>query len=355
MYGEEPVLTCVTFLMPQQSWLEASSPKSVTLGALSLLQGTSPTYRQMRLAFGGRKVYVVLRQLHMAILTLYPNPKEPEKVTEIYQFKFKYTNEGITMDFDSSNTSTESGTKKGHMKKASILLLRKLYILMQNLGPLPNDVVLTMKLHYYTPDYYQPPGFKHGVNSHILLFEGEPVNLQVGVVSTGFHSMKLKVITEATRVSDLEDNLFQENSVTEMAHQGLDGDEEEEGSNNQREEGREKEKEKHWRERETDQLPAIRARTGDQTHNPGMCPDGESSPQPFVGVQGSENEYCVQSAKLREHQEEEEGQRTIGSHHPREQSQELGTPVLLLPTQRSCVHILSYSASTGACFRVPLP
>ncbi|XP_006762132.1 PREDICTED: HORMA domain-containing protein 2 isoform X2 [Myotis davidii] len=167
---------------------------------------------------------------------LYPNPKEPEKVTEIYQFKFKYTNEGITMDFDSSNTSTESGTKKGHMKKASILLLRKLYILMQNLGPLPNDVVLTMKLHYYnavTPDYYQPPGFKHGVNSHILLFEGEPVNLQVGVVSTGFHSMKLKVITEATRVSDLEDNLFQENSVTEMAHQGLDGDEEEEGSNNQ--------------------------------------------------------------------------------------------------------------------------
>lgn len=84
-----------------------------------------------------------------------------------------------------------------------------------------------------TPDYYQPPGFKHGVNSHILLFEGEPVNLQVGVVSTGFHSMKLKVITEATRVSDLEDNLFQENSVTEMAHQGLDGDEEEEGSNNQ--------------------------------------------------------------------------------------------------------------------------
>ncbi|XP_023618741.1 HORMA domain-containing protein 2 isoform X3 [Myotis lucifugus] len=158
------------------------------------------------------------------------------KVTEIYQFKFKYTNEGITMDFDSSNTSTESGTKRGHMKKASILLLRKLYILMQNLGPLPNDVVLTMKLHYYsavTPDYYQPPGFKHGVNSHVLLFEGEPVNLQVGVASTGFHSMKLKVITEATRVSDLEDNLFQENSVTEIAHQGLDGDEEEEGSNNQ--------------------------------------------------------------------------------------------------------------------------
>ena len=34
-------------------------------------------------------------------------------------------------------------------KKASILLIRKIYILMQNLGPLPNDVCLTMKLFYY--------------------------------------------------------------------------------------------------------------------------------------------------------------------------------------------------------------
>ncbi|XP_070075893.1 HORMA domain-containing protein 2 isoform X8 [Equus przewalskii] len=157
------------------------------------------------------------------------------KVTEIYQFKFKYTKEGATMDFDSSSTSFESGTSSEDIKKASVLLIRKLYILMQNLGPLPNDVILTMKLHYYnavTPHDYQPPGFKEGVNSHFLLFEGEPVNLQVGLVSTGFHSMKVKVTTEATRVSDLENNLFQENSTTEIAHQGLDCDEEEEECNN---------------------------------------------------------------------------------------------------------------------------
>uniref|UniRef100_A0A8D0PLB5 HORMA domain-containing protein n=1 Tax=Sus scrofa TaxID=9823 RepID=A0A8D0PLB5_PIG len=156
------------------------------------------------------------------------------KVTEIYQFKFKYTKEGATMDFDSSSTSFESGTNSEDIKKASVLLIRKLYILMQNLGPLPNDVILTMKLHYYnavTPHDYQPPGFKEGVNSHVLLFEGEPVNLQVGLVSTGFHSMKVKVTTEATRVSDLENN-FQESSATEIAHQGLDCDEEEEECDN---------------------------------------------------------------------------------------------------------------------------
>ncbi|XP_066226632.1 HORMA domain-containing protein 2 isoform X2 [Saccopteryx leptura] len=164
---------------------------------------------------------------------LYTNPKEPEKVTEIYQFKFKYTKEGTTMDFDSTNTSFENGVNSEDIKKASTLLIRKLYMLMQNLGPLPNDVTLTMKLHYYnavTPHDYQPPGFKEGENSHLLLFEGEPVNLRVGMVSTGFHSMKLKVITEATRVSDSENNLFQENSTTEIAHQGLDFDEEEESS-----------------------------------------------------------------------------------------------------------------------------
>lgn len=49
----------------------------------------------------------------------------------------------------SSNTSFQSGTKSEDIKKASTLLIRKLYLLMQNLGPLPNDVILTMKLHYY--------------------------------------------------------------------------------------------------------------------------------------------------------------------------------------------------------------
>lgn len=34
-------------------------------------------------------------------------------------------------------------------KRASVLLIRKLFLLMQNLDVLPNDVYLTMKLYYY--------------------------------------------------------------------------------------------------------------------------------------------------------------------------------------------------------------
>ncbi|TKC44737.1 hypothetical protein EI555_012738, partial [Monodon monoceros] len=197
-------------------------------------------------------VGVRVRRLELDYKQLFEQGKRKlvhEKVTEIYQFKFKYTKEGATMDFDrfsvlyviekyavflcgySSSTTFESGTNSEDVKKASVLLMRKLYMMMQNLGPLPNDVILTMKLHYYnavTPHNYHPPGFKEGVNSHFLLFEGKPVNLQAGLVSTGFHSMKLKVTTEVTRVSDLENRVFQESSTTEIAHQGLDCDEEEE-------------------------------------------------------------------------------------------------------------------------------
>lgn len=42
-----------------------------------------------------------------------------------------------------------NGVYSEDMKQASSLLIRKLYLLMQNLGPLPNDITLTMKLLYY--------------------------------------------------------------------------------------------------------------------------------------------------------------------------------------------------------------
>lgn len=50
----------------------------------------------------------------------------------------------------SSNNNNElSSVSCGNTKKASILLVRKLYTLMQNLGPLPDNVCLNMKLAYY--------------------------------------------------------------------------------------------------------------------------------------------------------------------------------------------------------------
>ncbi|XP_074916008.1 HORMA domain-containing protein 2 [Chelonoidis abingdonii] len=164
--------------------------------------------------------------LHMAVLA---------RVTELYQFKFKYTKDGPQMDIVSTKMSFAKGVSSEEIKKGSILLIRKLYLLMQNLGPLPNDITLTMKLFYYndvTPDDYQPPGFKEDSSPDNLLFDGDPVNLKVGSISTGFHILKVRVTTESKRMRTLGRSLIQENGPTEISHQGLDCDEEESSTKN---------------------------------------------------------------------------------------------------------------------------
>ncbi|NXE14316.1 HORM2 protein, partial [Lophotis ruficrista] len=153
-----------------------------------------------------------------------------ETVTELYQFKFKYEKEVPQMDISSIQMNFVNACSED-AKQASRLLIRKLYLLMQNLGPLPNDITLTMKLLYYsdvTPKDYQPPGFKEDGSSGDLLFDGDPVNLRVGSVSTGFHLMKVRVTTEKKRMGTVESDLIQKNGPTEISHQGLDCDEEEE-------------------------------------------------------------------------------------------------------------------------------
>ncbi|XP_077164602.1 HORMA domain-containing protein 2 isoform X3 [Paroedura picta] len=172
--------------------------------------------------------------LRMAVLAIYTNPQEPEHVTELYQFKFKYSKAGAQMDFASTQVRCMNRVNSEEIKEASILLIRKLYVLMQNLGPLPNDITLAMKLFYYndvTPDDYQPLGFKEGSRLDCVLFDGNPVNLKVGSVSTGFHIMKVRVTTESKRMGMLESSLVEESGPTEISHEGLDCEEEEEEEN----------------------------------------------------------------------------------------------------------------------------
>lgn len=65
---------------------------------------------------------------------------------------------------------------------------------MQNLGSLPNDVCLTMKLFYYdegTPPDYQPPGFKDG-DCEGAIFDRDPTYLNVGEVPTPSQHLQIK-------------------------------------------------------------------------------------------------------------------------------------------------------------------
>ncbi|KFQ17437.1 HORMA domain-containing protein 1, partial [Merops nubicus] len=132
-----------------------------------------------------------------------------QTITECYHFKFKYTQNGPLLDFSSKNKRNNSIITCADTKKASILLIRRIYVLMQNLSPLPNDVCLTMKLFYYdevTPSDYQPPGFKEG-ECEGMIFEGEPMYLNVGEVPTPFHMLKVKVTTEKQRMENTDKSI----------------------------------------------------------------------------------------------------------------------------------------------------
>lgn len=61
------------------------------------------------------------------------------------------------------------------VKQASRLLLRTLYLLMQDLGPLPNDITLSMKLLYYNDGKWGAVSAL-GKNSIFSVINVSPVN-----------------------------------------------------------------------------------------------------------------------------------------------------------------------------------
>ncbi|XP_075937344.1 HORMA domain-containing protein 1 [Anarhichas minor] len=164
------------------------------------------------------------KYLRSVIMSIYTDPENPQKVTEYYQFRIHYTAEGAQMDFESNNDSKVSAMSSGNTKKASTLLVRKLYTLMQNLGPLPDNVCLNMKLAYYdnvTPQDYQPPGFKEA-DGDTLEFEKEPVKLTMGEVVTPFHTLKLDMATERQRLEQVEESVqVTEKWVLKMEEEGV--------------------------------------------------------------------------------------------------------------------------------------
>ncbi|XP_056452453.1 zebrafish testis-expressed 38 isoform X1 [Gadus chalcogrammus] len=146
------------------------------------------------------------RYLQMVFIGVHTNPDKRNCIIESYQFKFKYTDKGPQMDV-LRNQNVEMQMTLNDTKNASVLLVRKLFLLMQNLEALPSDINLSMKLYYYddlTPADYQPPGFQEGVCDN-LWFEGSAVHFRVGGVQTAHHALSLRVAAEQSRVEKLQE------------------------------------------------------------------------------------------------------------------------------------------------------
>uniref|UniRef100_A0A3B5QW84 Zebrafish testis-expressed 38 n=1 Tax=Xiphophorus maculatus TaxID=8083 RepID=A0A3B5QW84_XIPMA len=136
---------------------------------------------------------------------VYTDPEDRNCIIESYQFNFRYTEMGPEMDISRGMQVALEDTKR-----ASVLLIRKLFLLLQNLDALPSNVYLTMKLYYYddiTPADYQPPGFQDGVHDR-LWFQGVPVHFKVGQVHTAFHSLRVRVSVEQGQVKKLQEGNY---------------------------------------------------------------------------------------------------------------------------------------------------
>ncbi|XP_061600269.1 zebrafish testis-expressed 38 [Cololabis saira] len=151
--------------------------------------------------------------LQIICMGVYTNPEDPNCIIESYKFNFRYTEKGPEMDI-LRNDAMMTQVTLDDTKRASVLLIRKLFLLMQNLEALPENVYLTMKLYYYddvTPADYEPPGFKEGV-SDSMLFEGTPAHFKLGEVHTAYHSLKVQVSVEKSQVEKLQKGVcLQEN------------------------------------------------------------------------------------------------------------------------------------------------
>ncbi|XP_018014357.1 uncharacterized protein LOC108671340 [Hyalella azteca] len=141
-----------------------------------------------------------LRQLTLAI-SCNKNPDDP--VLEEYSFFFTYGDDGSASlnAISSSNIKTtcdgRSGKKfsKHEVRMCTKKLLRSIIILTQTMPLLPKKVYMTMRILYYdevTPADYEPQGFRSTTISSYS-FPFEPAVFTMGKVSTGHHSLTVKL------------------------------------------------------------------------------------------------------------------------------------------------------------------
>lgn len=162
------------------------------------------------------------KYLKSLVIGIYVDPKDPETVIESYTFKFSYKNDGSVDIYRNEEKITEAYSAD-ETKKATVRLLRTLVILTNTLSSLPDKVMMTMKLFYYsevTPEDYEPPGFKPA-NDSIFQFDEEPTNIGIGSVSTNFHTVRLRVKTKTDNFEEQNDGT--ENNVDNQTEKDRDG------------------------------------------------------------------------------------------------------------------------------------
>eukprot|EP00698_Gefionella_okellyi_P024243 TRINITY_DN8502_c0_g1_i11.p1 TRINITY_DN8502_c0_g1~~TRINITY_DN8502_c0_g1_i11.p1 ORF type:complete len:371 (-),score=75.08 TRINITY_DN8502_c0_g1_i11:758-1870(-) len=130
-------------------------------------------------------------------------------VLESYHFRISYPdNENVCMTLSSNlKPALFAAQTKDEIKRSTATMIRTLITLAQTLQPLPDEYFLSMKLLYYdenVPANYQPKYFEESQHQAgaSMAFEAEPLKLRIGSISTPFHTMSLKLRTNADAVGE---------------------------------------------------------------------------------------------------------------------------------------------------------
>ena len=136
--------------------------------------------------------------LQTLLFGIYLDEKFPENFVEIYTFHFSYPDKHLfSVALQKNNgPNTKFDFTRDEVTRDTCGLLRHLLVLTQSLEPLPEQAFLTMKLFYYdhvTPEDYEPPLFKPCLDAPIILAGGDPMEIDVGSVTSSYHALSLKV------------------------------------------------------------------------------------------------------------------------------------------------------------------
>eukprot|EP00092_Neocalanus_flemingeri_P033138 GFUD01036035.1.p1 GENE.GFUD01036035.1~~GFUD01036035.1.p1 ORF type:complete len:466 (-),score=140.92 GFUD01036035.1:55-1452(-) len=146
------------------------------------------------------------RYLKELLFIIYMDPACPEKVYEMYTFKFTYPGGQVACQMLQGENKKEVQTMHpDDVYKSTQNLLRSIIELTQSLRPPPSSAHLSMKVTYYedvTPEDYEPAGFGPADHGEVQLLPGS-LHLGAGEVSTGHHTVKLKV--HAMQVEETRD------------------------------------------------------------------------------------------------------------------------------------------------------
>ena len=138
------------------------------------------------------------------LLIIYLDSACPDKVYEMYSFKFSYPGGQVSCQVLQGEEMKEvQAVHPNDVYRSTQQLLRSIIQLTQGLKPLPSSAFLSMKLTYYdevTPEDYEPVGFGPAEHEEVQMPSGS-FQLGAGAVSTGHHTVKLRV--QARQVEEM--------------------------------------------------------------------------------------------------------------------------------------------------------